>query len=275
MPPVAAIRVDTSYLASRHRVAPFTLHRPATASEAGELLQRYGSHAVAMGGGVDLSNRLKLGERVDHVAYLRGAADLTRIEQDTGSLRVGAAVTHQEFANHTLVKRALPDLAAVWRRLGNPRVRACGTLGGNLITADAHYDVAALLAATGARLIYSPATQRLLTHIEFPADARVVLRYETAYKPAASVAIALSDRGAGTWRVRIVVGCAYPEPAVGECVGSAGGGAELAHALVRGLPEPVDDHVASAAYRRRLITVIARRLVADLAAGRDDDEVAL
>lgn len=270
MLPATATRTDLGYLASRHRIGPFSLHRPVTAAEAYEVLNRYGTRAVAMGGGVDLSNRLKSGERIDHIVYLRDASDLTRIVRREGWLRVGAAVTHQQFTRDPAVGRALPDLVMAWHTIGNPRVRAAGTLGGNLITAAPHYDVGPLVAAAGARLIYEDKAQRLLSHIDFPIDGRLALGYETAYKPVVSVAVAALQDTTGSWRGRAVVGCAYPEPAtaalrgtddVGELVDAS---RELARSVCQDLPAPVDDHVASAAYRRRLIEVLVRRLLAEI-----------
>lgn len=269
-----AARADLGYLAGRHRIAPFTLHRPATVAEASELLERYGPQAAAMGGGVDLSTRLKRGDRIDHVVYLGHAADLTAIEHDGGWLRVGAAVTHNQFAKDPAVARHLGDLAAVWRTLGNPRVRAMGTLGGNLITAAPHYDVAPLVAAAGGRVAYHSESQLLLSHIDFPIGTRLALGYETAYKPVVSVAVAMREDRTGIWRGTTAVGCAYPEPVIAGFGGEIewrdvdGVSADVARSAVRELPEPVDDHVASAAYRRRLIEVLIRRLLLEIVVRR-------
>lgn len=263
------VRNDLHYLASRHRIAPFTLHRPTSATDAAEILERYGPRAALMGGGVDLSNRLKRGERIDHVVYLRTAPDLCGIEPRGALLRVGAAVTHQQLAEDPAFRRALPDLAAVWRTLGNPRVRAAGTIGGNLVTGAPHYDVPPLVAAVSARRTYHRDSQRLLSHLDFPIEGRLTLRYEASFKPVASVAVAAREIE-GRWHGRAVVGCAYPELEIATFDAQADlsalteASADLAAAVTGELPGPVDDHVASASYRRRLIEVLLRRLLADI-----------
>lgn len=266
-----AARTDLGYLASRHHITPFALHRPVTAAEACGILDHHGPRAVPMGGGVDLSNRLKGGERVDHVVYLRDAADLTGIEPGEGWLRVGAAVTHQQFADDPTVDRVLPGLGTVWRAFGNPRVRSAGTLGGNVITAAPHYDAGPVLAALGARLVYHDRSHRLLSRIDFPITGPIALRYEKAYKPVASVAVAVHSDGMEGSRVLAAVGCAYPEPTTAGLRGPAelseyaDAAPSIARCLSHELPTPIDDHVASAAYRHRLIEVLVRRLLAEIA----------
>lgn len=262
--PVCAARTELDYLAHRGRIGPFRLHRPETLEHATQVLQRYGDTATVMGGGVDLLTRLKRGDRFDHLVQLGRVAELTAIELLGGRLRIGAAVTHRRLAADPTVRAIFPDLAAIWAGIGNPRVRAAGTVGGNLTVAAPHYDAAPLVAVLDGRLDYEDGDRRLLSCIDIPAGEPVSVRYEKSHKPVVSVATAARrDPKAGTWRARVAIGCAFPRP-VDITVSGPAPVDELAHDVVRDLPEPLDDHIASAGYRRRLIEVLLRRALAEI-----------
>ena len=44
----------------------------------------------------------------------------------------------------------IPDLATLWREIANPRVRHTGTVGGNIMSRQPHYDAMPALMALGA-----------------------------------------------------------------------------------------------------------------------------
>jgi carbon-monoxide dehydrogenase medium subunit len=67
-------------------------------------------------------------------------------------LVIGAAVTHRQVEGSPQVASHLPELARLTAHIGNVRVRAAGTLGGNLCFADPHSDPATLLVALDARV---------------------------------------------------------------------------------------------------------------------------
>ena len=142
-------------------IPAFALHRPTGLAEARALAAQFGADGAVMGGGVDLMQALKSGRAVAHLIYLKSVPALRRIEAADGALRIGACVTHGEIEASPVVARLAPDLARVWRELGNVRVRAAGTIGGNLLAGDRSYDgLPALIALDATAILEGPGGAR-------------------------------------------------------------------------------------------------------------------
>src|SRR5882757_7793357 len=141
-------------LRSRKHISPFELVRPASLEEACRALSAPGRSAV-MAGGLDLIDRLKHGEAIDRVIHLAGVRELSAIRRDGDAISIGALTTHAEIVGDSLLARLLPDFPAIWRGIANPRVRHTGTLGGNLMSAQPHYDAGPALLALGASAVRS------------------------------------------------------------------------------------------------------------------------
>ena len=106
------------------------LSRPASASEASELLREPG--ARAMGGGTDLLTQLQRGiAKPGLIVDLRGAG-LDRMEHVDGGLRLGAGVRVADLAADPLVRERFGVLSEAAERVGTPQLREMGTVGGNL-----------------------------------------------------------------------------------------------------------------------------------------------
>src|SRR5690606_6411982 len=69
-----------------------------------------------------------------------------------GRLRIGAATRHREVAASPLVRSEAPILAEACTALGNQRVRATGSIGGNVCFADRRSDVLTTLFALRAEV---------------------------------------------------------------------------------------------------------------------------
>lgn len=156
------------------------LHRPDTLDQALGLLRRFEDSAVPYAGGTELIPVLKLG-----MSGARRLVDVRRIPELNGigavgggavlggtvpgdtvpggaapggaasgvpgsPLRLGATVTHRTVLRAPAVLGQWPELAAMERSIGNIRVQAAGTLGGNLCFADPQSDPATFLTAAGA-----------------------------------------------------------------------------------------------------------------------------
>jgi len=133
------------------RLPPFDLHAPETLEEATALLERYGEDAAVYCGGTELLLLMKLGfAQPAHLVDVKGIAELAGLEARDGGLVVGAAVTHRELERSPLVVGRWPALAEMERGVANLRVRAAGTLGGNLCFSDPHSDPATFLLAADA-----------------------------------------------------------------------------------------------------------------------------
>ena len=72
--------------------------------------------------------------------------DLIGVREQADHWWVGAATRHQDVAAHVGLQKAIPGLAQLAGLIGDPQVRARGTLGGSLANNDpsADYPAAAL-----------------------------------------------------------------------------------------------------------------------------------
>jgi xanthine dehydrogenase small subunit len=98
---------------------------------------------------------------VTKLIWLGRVAELQRIDEDEGELRIGAGVTH-EAALRPLAGIA-PDLGELGRRFGSRQVRAQGTVGGNIANGSPIGDWApAFIALGGAVQLASAEGRRAL-----------------------------------------------------------------------------------------------------------------
>lgn len=244
-------------------IEPFEVRRPASLAEAAAAVAD-GSWAHA--GGIDVAQRLRTGEAADELVPLcsppasagTGLEMLGDISLSETSLFIGAAVTHARVESDPLVQAHRPDVAAAWRTIGNVRIRAAGTLGGNLAAFRPGYDTAPILAAAGAKIVIAQPDgtldrcdvagvppNRLIVGCEVSLSGHVV--YDRSLKPVAAVAV--GDRA-------IAIGCAYAQTVV---IPHGATSPEEVAAAVAALPDPLDDAFGSAAYRRRMIGVLVDR----------------
>lgn len=275
------------HFASHSAIAPFTLHRPSTSAEAIDVM-RAKAGAAFLAGGVDLVPALRDGTPAPDIISLSGLADLAAIRSAGDVLQIGAAATFDQLQSHADAASGCPELAGHAAEIGNVRVRCAATLGGNLASRNAGYDLLPLLLASDATIrVLTPDGERhwecapgfvgwvpdgLIERIDLPLNRRNRLRYERRFKPVASVALGLWRDDDG-WRGRAVVGCAFDRfwmANLPEGVESPEAAARNARGLVAqmtaNLPVPEDDTAASGGYRVRLIKTLMRRQLESLAA---------
>jgi carbon-monoxide dehydrogenase medium subunit len=159
----------------------FVIHQPETLVEACEMLQAYGDDGRAYAGGTELLLAMKQGGlRYAHLVDLKTIAGLNGIaSDDDGGLRIGALATHLSIERSPLVRENLPILAHMEHQVANVRVRATGTLGGNLCFGEPHSDPATLLMCLDSSLqLVGPAGRRSMRMDEFAIGS-----YETALEP--------------------------------------------------------------------------------------------
>lgn len=204
---------------------------------------------------------------------LSGLPALRKIEDHGEFIRIGALATHWDIETSTLLAERLPAFRAAWTTIGNVRIRMTGTVGGNLMAAERAYDGPVLLGAIGAKLVFLsnegeisvPATsapegypeRALLTAIDVPVTSSARLGFDRSLKPVVSVAVALDGD-----RASVAVGCAFASPFFWS-----GQTADAGAGLSAALPDPIDDPMGGAAYRRRMIAVLSRRLIEQLKLG--------
>ena len=262
-------------LRSRRQIAPFTMHRPTSVVEALALRGEPGASAF-LAGGIDLIDWLKYGHPLDRVIRLDGIPGLADIAAEADALRIGAMATHAAIAGSPSIRDLLPDLAALWPAVANPRVRLTGTIGGNVMAGKAEYDgLPALMALGAAAEVASGAyigldaldPACLVTALLIPEPARLRLFADRSLRPALTVWLGLSEVSGQVLSLRVAVGMAHPRPV---CVtlpldlprASLGpAAAELAADVARHLPDPASDGRAGAVYRRRMVEVLTRRIL--------------
>ena len=117
----------------RDMMPAFELFQPATIDEAVKLLDRHGSSAWVMAGGLDTFDWLKdRTKRPAVVVDLSQIAELRGIKEANGGLEIGAATPLTEVVKHPAVKEKFGLLMEAAELVASPQIRNQGTLGGNI-----------------------------------------------------------------------------------------------------------------------------------------------
>jgi CO/xanthine dehydrogenase FAD-binding subunit len=161
-------------------IPSFDYKTPSTIQEAIELLWQAEGKAKIIAGGTDLVIGLRNGDQKPQTLIdISKIAELQKIEERNGTIRIGAAVTHSEIASSSLLKRYGKVLSDAASEIGSPQVRNLGTVGGNIINASPAADTIPpliVLNATG-RVVSKEGDRQL------PLDQFFKGPYETSLKP--------------------------------------------------------------------------------------------
>ena len=291
-----------------HYPHPFRIVSVTTLAEATESLLAGDGGAAVYAGGSELLLAMKQGGlRYDTLVDVKTIPGLTAIEDRGDRVEIGALATHREIARSGLVRAAAPRLARIEGRIANPRVRATGTLGGNLCFAEPHSDPGTLLLALDAVLtVAGPAGERTIPIATFTAGsyetvlepgeilraiivpklgARSLVGYrrvqQLEHRPMLGVAVRLDldDTGRTVVGARLAVGAASPTPLRSEAaealllgdVGRIGERLAAAAGSLADAADLLDDADGGADYKRHLIGVHVDRLVSSLVAGQEPE----
>jgi xanthine dehydrogenase YagS FAD-binding subunit len=111
----------------------FELFQPASIDAALELLDRHGSSAWVLAGGLDsfdwLKDRIK---RPSVVVDLSAIAELKGIRTRGDGLEIGAMTTLTEVVRHPVIKERYSILLNAAEAAASPQIRNQGTIGGNV-----------------------------------------------------------------------------------------------------------------------------------------------
>ena len=111
----------------------FELFQPATVDDALGLLDRYGSKAWVMAGGLDsfdwLKDRIK---KPSVVVDLSQVKELVGIRPLNGGVEIGAMTTLTEVVHNPIIKEKYSILSKGAEAAASPQIRNQGTLGGNV-----------------------------------------------------------------------------------------------------------------------------------------------
>lgn len=121
-------------------MSEYTYVRAESLDEAIELLSETHLHSLILAGGTDLVNQFRQGEiSCDRVVDVSHIPELRRI-RDRDVIRIGAAVTHAEIAECSLLQEYAPILVQACGQIGSPQIRNIATIGGNVANAAACAD---------------------------------------------------------------------------------------------------------------------------------------
>jgi len=209
-------------------------------------------------------------------------ADLKHIKVDAGTVTIGAMATHATVGADAAVKKAIPGLAWLASNIGDPAVRHRGTLGGSISNNDPAADYPAALMALGATItttkrqlsaadffvgMFETALEldEIVTAVSFPIPEKSA--YQKFRNPAsryAVVGVFVAKTGGG---VRVAVTGAGPSvfrvPAFEAALDKSFAASALDGLMIDAGELNADIH-ASAEYRAHLVTVFAKRAVAEI-----------
>ncbi|HKA51168.1 MAG TPA: FAD binding domain-containing protein [Candidatus Dormibacteraeota bacterium] len=265
---------------------------PASLDEAVRCLEHEG--AVAVGGGTQVGLLLRQG-LIDpsRLVWLERVAGLREIRSDVdGSLLIGSGATLSEIAGSPVVRSAHPMVARAAAHVGNPRVRAVGTLGGHLVHADPRQDLppCLLVLAAEVRLLGRKGTRdvplrdfyrgpfetavqdgELLIRVKIPASPEPTRCCYLRFTPGTSndyptvgvAALAEFDAGA-TRRAAVGLGGVAPRPLLVDLPQLAGRPLDATALAAAGQAaatacDPASDQRGSAGYKRAMVRLWTER----------------
>ncbi|MFB0557330.1 MAG: xanthine dehydrogenase family protein subunit M [Dehalococcoidia bacterium] len=284
------------------RLPRFDYLAPKTVDEALSLLSQYKGKAKVIAGGTDLVPKLKRRqiETPACIVALKGISDLDYIRYDeTYGLRFGALTTIRAIETSPVIREKFTVLAQAASSMGSVQVRNRGTVGGNICNAVPSADTAPALLTLQARLkivshksertvdigdFFTGPNETILTDEELleeimvphlPLNSRGIYLKLSPRKSMdlaiVGVAAVLISEDAICKDVRIALGAVAPTPMRAEKAEYLLIGKKLSDGLVNSAAQiaseesqPIDDHRASAEYRKEMVKVLTRRALSHL-----------
>ncbi len=285
-------------------------HQPTNVEQIIEALAASNDSARIVAGATDLILELEaeMHPNVDTLIDITRVAGLDAITKDEdGIIHLGPMVTHNDCsASSMIVEQALPLAQACWE-VGAPQIRNRGTIAGNLITASPANDTITPLMALGAGVtLRSTSGERtvalkdfftgvrktvmrpdeLMVDIFFPAIDEVQrgMFYKVGLRKAQAISVinlaaVLTFDGLKVTKAAVTLGSVAPTIVHAEAAEAYLTGRQLEEDVIEQAAQltieaarPIDDLRGTAAYRRYMIGVIARRTLTRLAKGTQAED---
>lgn len=274
----------------------FEIHRAESIEEASDLLTKLDDSCV-YAGGTELLLAMKEGFLTySHLVDIKHIDELRRLDvvKDQTELTIGATVTHRTLESDPRIREDFPLLADVEGAVGNVRVRSSGTIGGNLVFAEPHSDIAAFSVLMGGRAIASRGDgfreiaisdfivgpfETLLEEGELLVGCTIPLppvstgigyqRFAVKERPLVMAGASIELGEAGSIRdVGVVVAGATPRPTLhrveafaGDSLGQVSVVASDVGRDVAAKCDVITDLEGDEAYKRHLIAVLVKRAI--------------
>jgi len=287
-----------------HRRLPrFEYLVPRTVEEALFLLSRYKGRAKVIAGGTDFIPKLKRRETKvpRYIIGLKWIPGLDYIRYDeVNGLTIGALSTIHAIETSPIIRDKFSVLFQAAKSIGSAQVRNRGTIAGNICNAVPSADAAPALLTLEVKLKLTSQTGSRIVNIEdfFTGPNKTVLTDEeilqeiqipnlppnskgvylkltprsTMDLAIVGVAVLVVSDGTSCKDIRIALGAVAPTPIRAKRAEAAVKGQKFSNELIRKAAEvasaessPIDDHRASAEYRREMVKVLTKRALKQVA----------
>ena len=258
----------------------FSYHRPASVTEASELIANSADGKIVAGGQTLLPTMKHRLASPSDVIDLGGIEELGGIVVNGNIVTIGAMTTHAEVAASGEVREAIPALAALAGNIGDPAVRNRGTIGGSIANNDPAADYPAAVIALGATVrtnrreidgeafftgMFETALEEdeIVVAVDFPRpEAAAYMKFENPASRYAIVGVFIARTAAGPRAaVTGATACAHRAYPMEEALQGSFSPDALADFAAPVERMNADIH-ASAEYRAHLVRVMAQRAVA-------------
>jgi CO/xanthine dehydrogenase FAD-binding subunit len=281
------------------RLPRFEYVQPKTIDEALSLLAKYNGDARLIAGGTDLLPKMKRREieAPNHIIDLKGIPDLDHIDYDEEKgLSLGALTTIHAIETSPVIQHKCNILAQAASTMAAPQVRNRATLAGNICNAVPSADSVPPLLVLEAKLkVMSQKRERILALEDFftgpnetvltgaelvveilippvPSNSRGIylkLSPKRSMDLATVGVAALLNHEQGRCKdMRIALGAVAPTPIRAKKAEGILREQQLTDDLIERTAQtaaeesrPIDDHRASAEYRRWMVQVLVRRAI--------------
>ncbi|MEL6957745.1 MAG: xanthine dehydrogenase family protein subunit M [Pseudomonadota bacterium] len=255
-------------------------HKPTSVADAVAALGSAEEGKVLSGGQTLLPTMKQHLAAPTDLVDVRKIDGMTGISAGDGAITIGAATTHAEVESSAEVQQHLPGLAKLAGGIGDPAVRAMGTIGGSVANNDPAADYPAAVLGLGATVVtdrreiaaddffegmFTTALEEdeIITSIRFPVASRAA--YAKLPNPASRYAVAgvfVAETPSG---VRVAVTGAgedgvHRNEAI-EAALSANFSSDALNGVAPNEDGMMSDIHASAAYRAHVVNVLAKRAV--------------
>src|SRR5438105_3777516 len=158
----------------------FDYHVPDSVNDAIGMLQKYGSEAKILSGGMSLIPLMKLRlAEPTHLIDINRISGLDYIKESDGFLKIGALAREVDLEKSELVRSKYPLLLDTTLVIADPLVRNRATIGGNLAHGDPANDHPATMLALEAEIV----AKGVKAERRIPIGSFFTGPFETALKP--------------------------------------------------------------------------------------------